>query len=102
MLNTGANALHFGNAMNIMEALEFCPKDKLILGNVDPVGIMKMKPAQEVKRHVTNLLKTTAEFSNFILSTGCDLPPHIPFENIEAFFDALGEFNQPELGRTTE
>lgn len=94
MLNTGANAFHFGNAIDLVKTLEYCPKDKLILGNVDPVGIIKMKSAQEVKGYVADLLKSTAAHKNFILSSGCDLPPHVPFENIDAFFDALQEFNQ--------
>jgi len=43
---------------------------------------------------VSDLLEKTAKYKNFVLSTGCDLPPHVPAENIIAFFDALKEFNQ--------
>lgn len=97
MLDSGANAYHFGNAIDLVETLKFCPKDKLIMGNIDPVGVMKMKTAREVKACVADLLKTTDEFKNFILSTGCDLPPLVPPENIHAFFDALKEYNQAKL-----
>jgi uroporphyrinogen decarboxylase len=93
MLYTGANSYHFGNAIDMGETLKICPKDKLILGNVDPVGIIKMKSANEVKVFVGELLRRTSGFSNFVLSTGCDLPPHVPSENIEAFFAALDEYN---------
>lgn len=93
MLNSGANAYHFGNAIDMVETLKYCPKDKLIMGNVDPVGIMKMSSANEVKAYVTDLLNKTSEFDNFVLSTGCDLPPHVPSANISAFFEALKEFN---------
>lgn len=93
MLNTGANAYHFGNAIDMVETLQICPKDKLIMGNVDPVGVMKMFSPEEVKAYVSELLGKTADFKNFVLSTGCDLPPHIPSENISAFFEALNEFN---------
>ena len=94
MLYTGANAYHFGNAIDMVETLNACPKDKLILGNVDPVGIMKMKTPTEIKAFIADLLDRTAEFDNFVLSTGCDLPPHVPAENVKAFFKALEEFNQ--------
>ena len=94
MLYTGADAYHFGNAIDMVETLNVCPKDKLILGNVDPVGIMKMKNPTEIKAYIADLLDRTAEFDNFVLSTGCDLPPHVPAENVEAFFEALVEFNQ--------
>lgn len=96
MLYTGANAFHFGNAIDMVETLKCCPKDKLIMGNVDPVGVMKMRTPQEVKEYVADLLQKTAPFGNFVLSTGCDLPPHVPSGNITAFFDALEEFNQAQ------
>lgn len=92
-LYTGANAYHFGNAIDMVETLDYFPKDKLILGNVDPVGILKQSTPNEIKYYVTNLLKKTANYKNFILSTGCDLPPHVPAINIEAFFEALTEYN---------
>jgi uroporphyrinogen decarboxylase len=97
MLCTGANAYHFGNAIDMVETLQYCPKDKLILGNVDPVGVMKMKTPAEIKTYVADLLNRTARFDNFVLSTGCDLPPHVPTVNIEAFFEALAEFNKLNL-----
>ncbi len=94
MLYTGANAYHFGNAIDMVETLKVCPKDKLILGNVDPVGVMKMKTPSEIKAYIADLLARTAEFDNFVLSTGCDLPPHVPAENVTSFFNALEEFNK--------
>jgi len=93
MLYSGANAYHFGNAIDMVETLKFCPKDKLIMGNVDPVGVMKQMSPDEIKIYVSDLLNKTAFFDNFVLSTGCDLPPHIPSANISAFFDALKDFN---------
>lgn len=94
MLYTGANAYHFGNAMDMVKALKSCPKDKIIMGNIDPVGVMKMLSAREVRTYTADLLERTSGFSNFILSTGCDLPPHVPSANISAFFDALDEYNE--------
>ena len=94
MLYTGANAYHFGNAIDMVEALNSCPKDKLIMGNVDPVGVMKMLSAKDVKAYTADLLNRTSTFDNFVLSTGCDLPPHVPSENISAFFEALNEYNK--------
>lgn len=93
MLYTGANAFHFGNAIDMVETLGFFPADKLIMGNVDPVGVLKQSTPQTIKEYVANLLDKTAKYKNFIISTGCDLPPHVPAANIEAFFEALNEYN---------
>jgi uroporphyrinogen decarboxylase len=100
MLHTGANGYHFGNAIDMVETLHACPKDKLIMGNVDPVGVMKMLSAEEVKTYVADLLDKTAGFDNFVLSTGCDMPPHVPAANINAFFEALAVYNQKRQDAT--
>jgi uroporphyrinogen decarboxylase len=93
MLKTNAAAYHFGNAIDMVETLKICPKDKLVLGNIDPVGVMKLGSTEEVKAITYDLLMKTSEFDNFVLSTGCDLPPHVPAENILAFYDALKDYN---------
>jgi uroporphyrinogen decarboxylase len=94
MLATGASALHFGNAIDMVETLKYCPSDKLIMGNIDPVGVMKNLSHDEVGEIATKLLMETEPYENFVLSTGCDIPPHVPLENIRSFFDALNEFNR--------
>ena len=93
MVSTGAAGFHFGNQANMVEALQNCPKDALVLGNIDPVGIMKMASAEKVSEAVTALLEATKGFPNYVLSTGCDVPPQVPQENIKAFYDALAAFN---------
>lgn len=93
MVSTGAAGFHFGNQADMVEALRCCPSHALVLGNIDPVGVMKMTSAEKVFQAVTSLLEATREFPNYVLSTGCDVPPQIPMENIRAFYDALKRFN---------
>jgi uroporphyrinogen decarboxylase len=93
MLYSGAHGFHFGNAMNMVEALETCPQDVLVLGNIDPVGMFKMATPEQMKKSVTNLLEQTAGYKNFVLSSGCDVPPHTPLANVEAFYEALTAYN---------
>jgi len=93
MLYTGAHGYHFGNAMNMVEALKTCPSDVLVLGNLDPVGVFRMSTPEQVKQSVNNLLGQTAEYGNFVLSSGCDVPPHTPLANVEAFYETLADFN---------
>jgi len=93
MVDTGARGLHFGNNADMVEALEACPADCLIMGNIDPVSILQMSSPEDVKSAVTRLLERTSSYSNFIISTGCDVPPGIPEKNIKAFYEAVKEFN---------
>ncbi len=94
MLYTGANAYHFGNAINMVEALKACPGNLLVMGNVDPVGMIKMMTPDQLYKTVYELLERTKEYKNYILSSGCDVPPHVSFENIDAFYKALNDFNR--------
>ena len=93
MLYTGAHGYHFGNAMNMVNALEACPPEVLVMGNLDPVGVFRMSSPEQMKQSVKNLLEQTAGYKNFVLSSGCDVPPHTPLENVEAFYEALAEYN---------
>ncbi len=97
MVKSGTAALHIGNRADMVEALKSCPPDIPVMGNIDPVGILGQASAETVKSETLKLLEATAEWGNFILSTGCDVPPHIPFENIKAFYSALEEFNRNRL-----
>ena len=94
MLHTGAHGYHFGNAMNMVDALKICPPNVLVMGNLDPVGVFKMSTPEQVKQSAKTLLEQTAGYRNFVLSSGCDVPPYTPIENIEAFYEALAKFNQ--------
>ena len=93
MVETKAAALHFGNKIDMVNALAECPSDVLVMGNIDPVGIMKQASPEKVKEETMLLLRNTAKWKNFVLSTGCDVPPEVPMKNIEAFYEALNEYN---------
>lgn len=94
MIDTGAAALHFGNAIDIRSALETCPADVPVMGNLDPVGILKQATPEDVYRRTAELLEATRRYTNFVLSTGCDVPPQVPAENIRSFYRALEAYNR--------
>ncbi|MDP4201737.1 MAG: uroporphyrinogen decarboxylase family protein [Bacteroidota bacterium] len=93
MLATGARALHFGNKIDMVQALNDCPSDVIVMGNLDPVGVFKMGTPDEVHAQTKGLLEKTANYANFVISSGCDIPPHASNANIEAFFGAVKEYN---------
>lgn len=94
MIDTGAAALHFGNAIDIRSALETCPADVPVMGNLDPVGVLKQATPEDVYRRTAELLEATRGYTNFVLSTGCDVPPQVPAENIRSFYRALEAYNR--------
>ncbi len=93
MLATGARGYHFGNKADMAQVLEQCPPEVLVMGNLDPVSVFRQASAEQVRSQTLQLLERCGGHRNFILSSGCDTPPHVPEANIAAFFDALGQYN---------
>lgn len=93
ILSVGAAAYHFGNAVDIeKDIIAAVPSDVLVMGNVDPAGVLRLGNPESVREATLELLEKCSKYDNFILSSGCDIPPMTPFENIDAFFAASKEF----------
>lgn len=88
IVRTGAAAFHFGNAIDLAQMLPLIPADRLVLGNVDPAGQLCHGTPESVKAAVQAVLNKCSYAPNFVLSSGCDIPPASPWENIDAFFAA--------------
>ncbi len=93
MVSTGAKALHLGNVADMNMVLAEVPSDILVMGNIDPVNVLKTQSPEVVRERTMALLLQSKGHDNFVLSSGCDMPPGVPHENIAAFFEALDEFN---------
>jgi uroporphyrinogen decarboxylase len=93
MQSTGCKAMHFGNAVNMLEILPQVDKNILVLGNIDPVSILRNATPEIVYAETFKLLEKTKDYNNFIISSGCDIPPNTPLSNIDAFFEALEAYN---------
>lgn len=81
-----------GNSINLDDALVGLGDESIIIGNLDPAGIIRNSTPEEVKTETLALLKKYGFRKNFILSSGCDIPPATPLENLDAFFEAWKEF----------
>ncbi|WP_180326677.1 uroporphyrinogen decarboxylase family protein [Raoultibacter phocaeensis] len=92
IIETGAWGFHFGNAIDMAEVAPLVPADRLVMGNVDPAGEIRNGTPESVRAKTFEILERCAQYPNFIISTGCDIPPMAPWENIEAFFFAVEEF----------
>ncbi|MDR3651402.1 MAG: uroporphyrinogen decarboxylase family protein [Paludibacter sp.] len=93
MVASGARALHFGNAIDMEGVLKQCPSDVVVMGNLNPVGVFKQGSVESVKLETRSLLQKMAGYKNFVISSGCDLPPHVPEVNIRAFLETVEAYN---------
>ncbi len=87
-----AKAYSIGNAIDIEEALKVIPADRLVIGNIDPAGTLRNGTPDQIRRETTELLTRCSKYPNFVIASGCDIPPATPMENLEAFFEAVRAF----------
>ena len=93
MVATGAAAYHFGNKCQMEQVIKDVPPTALAMGNLDPVSLFKDGTPEQMHEATLHLLEKMRPYPNFVLSSGCDTPPHTPIENINAFFESLNEWN---------
>ena len=92
ILSNGAAAYHFGNSVSMKEILEKADPGTVIMGNVDPSSQFRNGTPESVAAETKRIMGECCSHPNFVISSGCDIPPLSPWENIDAFFGAAAEF----------
>ena len=92
IVTIGADAYHFGNSIDMDEMLQHVPNDIVVMGNIDPVSQFCNGTPESIRKATLELMEKCNKYPNFIISSGCDIPPMSPWDNINAFFDGVKEF----------
>ncbi|MCU6763733.1 Uroporphyrinogen decarboxylase [uncultured Roseburia sp.] len=92
IVQNGCRVLHFGNAIDMSEMMKHIPENIIAMGNVDPAGQFRNGTPESVKANTIELLEKCGSYKNFVVSSGCDIPPLSSWDNIQAFFDGINEF----------
>lgn len=92
LFTQGAAAYHFGNSVDMEQMLKAAPADILCMGNVDPAGQITRGTPESIRETTRALLEKCGGYPNFVASSGCDIPAHAGWDNIQAFFGALKEW----------
>lgn len=92
ILDTGAAAFHFGNAVKMSDVMAHMPSDKIAMGNIDPAREFRNGTPESIREATLSLLNECGNYPNFVISSGCDIPALSKWENIDAFFNAVKEY----------
>lgn len=92
ILATGSAAYHFGNAIDMAEMMTHIPAGTVAMGNVDPAGEFRNGTPESIRAATLAVLDACCKYPNFVISSGCDIPPLSRWENIDAFFAAVREY----------
>ena len=93
ILETGLKTFHFGAPMDIAAALGAVAPDVVLCGNLDPTAVFVQLPPAQVTARAGQLLAAVSSHPNFVLSSGCDLPPNASLASLDAFYQALNSTN---------
>jgi uroporphyrinogen decarboxylase len=91
LLRIGARGYHFGNAISMETAVSLCPADILCMGNVNPATIT-LGSVEDIYSQTQEVMKACCHAPNFVISSGCDIPPIARWENIDAFYQAAADY----------
>ena len=96
ILSTGADAYHFGNSIDMADMMVKMPADTVVMGNVDPAGVLRQGTPETVREATLEVMSKCCSYPNFVISSGCDIPPASPWENIDAFFTTVEAYYNHE------
>lgn len=88
----GAMGYHFGDAVRMVDMLPEAPPNVPVMGNVSPSRELCNGTPETVREATLTVMKECTGYSNYVISSGCDVPPQSPWRNIDAFFAAASEF----------
>jgi uroporphyrinogen decarboxylase len=88
----GCGAYHFGEAVELGDMLGAFPSDLLVMGNISPSSLFAAGKPEDMRSATEKLMKRCAPYKNFVPSSGCDIPPQSPWENIMAFIDSVNSY----------
>ena len=90
--------LSLDSDVDFPKSAKIIPEDILLIGNIHPVKVMLDMDVEEVYMETSNLLYQMKAIQNFIIATGCDVPSETSLSNIEAFLNAVNDFNLIDRG----
>lgn len=88
----GAVGYHFGDAVEMTQMLPAAPDDVLVMGNVSPAAQFLNGTPESISAVTRQIMDNCCEKPNFVISSGCDIPPLARWENVDAFFAAARDF----------
>lgn len=95
IMAVGAAAYHVGNAIDIRALMETVPPEVIVMGNISPAAEFLQGTPESMRSSVLALMNDLGQkYPNFIISSGCDIPPLTPWANIDAFYRAIDEYNE--------
>lgn len=89
LADTGIDAISLDQKVALQEAKEAVGDRVILIGNIDPVAVIRDGNPQEIKAAITQAYQAAGDSpKGFILAPGCSVPYDTPLENCLAFMQS--------------
>jgi len=92
LVKTGADALELDYLTDIQKIYEHCHATTLMIGNLDPSGVLNFGSPELVKQKTLELLDIYQDSPRLMINAGCAIPPDTPPENIRAMIETTHQY----------
>jgi len=95
LVKTGADALELDYLTDIQKIYEHCHATTLMIGNLDPSGVLNFGSPELVKQKTLELLDIYQDSPRLMINAGCAIPPDTPPENIRVMIETTHQYASP-------
>ena len=96
-VSMGAAAYHFGDAVDLTALLDKMPSELPVCGNISPSAEFLNGTPDNIYKATANLIAECKQYPNFVISSGCDIPPMSSWDNIRSFFKAVSDVQEGKV-----
>ena len=89
---TGASCISLDHKTDIAKAKEILHGKMCFAGNIDPVQTLLQGTVQDVEDACKRVIETAGTDGGFVLMPGCDIPPNVPYKNIQKIVQVAREY----------
>jgi uroporphyrinogen decarboxylase len=94
MARTGVTVLELDHLVDLKEAKQRVGNQVILMGNLNPTDLLLNGTPAEVEAAAKQCIEMVGEDGRFILSSGCEVPPMAPLENIRAMVIAAEKYGR--------
>ncbi len=94
MAETGTKMLELDHLVDMAEAKKRVGHKVILMGNLNPTELLLMGTPKEIEAAAKGCIETVGQDGRYILSSGCEVPPLAPLENIRAMVLAAEKYGK--------
>lgn len=94
MAATGVKMVELDHLVDLTKAKQRVGDQVILMGNLDPTELLLSGTPKEVEAAAKSCIEAVGGDGRYILSSGCEIPPQAPLDNIRAMVTAAKKYGQ--------